>query len=625
MGGDEAVAALAEFVRSGQLSSVALDTALGLALGVALCLIAWQTFALFEPYVLALVCAALVANALRPVRDVFYTRLAGAAPKVSALQREREQNMRMYRNYRNLGMLAAAYLLLLVLRPVRAGLFFALLSGVVLAVFLAFLLLKILVIFRAVGAAAGSAALTIIACGAVMLTFTSVFAIGIGQDVVSGVADASSFVVDAVKSNPNHQAFIAEKLQLAQDKAVELSRANMASIDAAAARLSELTGINCSEYVAAALATLESDQLSKMAVPAGSEAVLADSQYAQKEELVADGLCGTGEGITGAERCAVEQQSGSSAVSLALPPLNMDVLKAKALEGVELLKPYLPGSVGEARELAAQMRDKLEELDVEKYRALAAGAAQKMAGGLAGLAAMVADAFDSIKMAFSFALLLFLLLSMNCSSVSLVTDLLPFPRRNLNDTVELDLRFALSAMVWSTIRFFALHLAYVWMTFSALGLNFEYLAALLAGLSAALPFFPPPFVMTLLFAAPQCLAARKWAQLVALPLAHMFLGNDRDDYLDNVKQHMTVGASILNDELLTLASALGAAVFGRSGVIVAPLLITFSLVLYDIFALINKQDQDSRERLIVRDDEFQIKKSAAQDRDFTPTSETSAT
>mmetsp|Transcript_5372 Transcript_5372/g.9443 ORF Transcript_5372/g.9443 Transcript_5372/m.9443 type:complete len:584 (-) Transcript_5372:4218-5969(-) len=578
MGGqsDIVLGSIAEYLRALQLSSRAMDYACGIVMGTGLCLVVYWNVQLFEPYLLIITIAALFSNALRPFRDFVYEIITNSDVEKSDLQVRRESQTKTYFNMTNLAFLFLAFLLLCAFQPIRALAFVSLLAVFAAVVGFSLLVLKFLVFLRVVDSRAGAAGCVMFTFALFIALFVSVFVAGITRDLVRGVTGASHFVVDAVKNDPRSQEFVAEKLDLVRTKALELAEANQEKITSILERVEELSGVPATQY---------------------AHIIVQQLEVSQNGTSVESAVCDLSSSVNGTEACV-----SSSTIDLKGMVPDLETVKGLAVEYGEKLRPYVPRSVEEARALVAQVRETVSQYNVEEYSAVASNAFEKIAAAFASIAAFLADAFGSIRSIGAFLVLLFFLLAHPRSAVSFLTDIIPFPRREFNEIVELDLRVALSAMFWGTVKYFMLHVVFVWLIFSALGLNFSFLAALLAGLAAALPFMPPPFVFSLVFSAAQLIAGRRWIEFAVIG-THMFVGNDRSEYLESIKQHMTVGASILNDELLTLSSVLGAAVFGKKGILIAPLLITFSLVIYQVFSLLNSQDQQNREKLLTSTDE----------------------
>ncbi|KAA8495491.1 hypothetical protein FVE85_1646 [Porphyridium purpureum] len=605
---DDGLDLLVRHVVSWSASSAALDVALGIALGAGLIGILWYNYTLFEPYMLPLLVAAVVSTSMRRIRDGF---LMVIAPAVAKSQRDRQtaktrsascaaEELREkqdddrekddgtaatkrisaledgdeYARWTKSGwvsrknhlMLLAVIILLAVRQPKLFAFFVSVLViyGTMLAA--GVIVTRILVMLHMVDPNSAASGLTMLSFVGFAVIFLGLFLTGSAIDVVSGARDGTQYLIRIVQDDPSKVEWIQAKMGEVQDKAQTYVVDNVHNIERIASQVGNVTGVDVMPYVQAGLqSALGRDPSSPLALQSGNA---------------------SGSELGGMQTNATEL--------LAL--MDAELLKDKARELYENLQPYVPRSVGEVQELIGSAKERLG--NVEQYLDMAREYTGKGLTLLAKGFSKLVEVISSLSWIGSFLAFLFLFLRSEDSAISYLTNMLPLPTKSLNNMIERDLRSAISAIFWVSMRFFMLHVAFVWISFSALGLNFEFIAALLAGLSQVLPFMPPAWVFSLCFSAPQLIAQRRWVEFAALPLVHMFYASDQEDYLETVQERMVVGKSILNYELLTVASVLGLSVFGQQGLLIAPLLITFSLVIYEVFRFIILKEQDRRQHLL---------------------------
>jgi len=531
---------------------------LGVTFAAVILLLAWINYEMFKPYLLIVIIAGLFANALRPVRDQIYSWIDPAGlPSMSEMEKKKIHQIKQMKilNGKNMVLVGSAILALLLLRPMT---FVGLFAFTIISLFLCVLSIfigRVLVLLQIVDPRNASAGLAITGLVGCVLTLLIVFSAGITQDLLSGATDGAKFLITSIQSDPERAQWLENQIEMAQAKMVDLAHQNTDKIEGVVHKASEITGMDCMQYVKPILNSVLGD------IGGNSS---ADSSVVPSEISV---------------------------------QIDMQVIKQMVLSQWDTVKHQLPSSFSEAKDMAMLAKERFAEYDVEKYLEIVMKYAQKVASGIAGFFSGLIEAVSSLSNIGSFLAFLFLFLRSETTVMSLLTNILPFTTKTFNQTIEIDLRVAFGTVFWVTIWFFFLHVLFVWVSFSALNLNFEYLAALLAGLAGSLPFLPPPYLFTLVLSAPQLAARRRWVELILLPLLHMMLGDDRDDLLEKMQDNMTFGKSILNYELLTAASVLGGTVFGQSGTLIGPLLISFSFVLYEVFTSENAKSQDRREAL----------------------------
>mmetsp|Transcript_10841 Transcript_10841/g.19600 ORF Transcript_10841/g.19600 Transcript_10841/m.19600 type:complete len:656 (-) Transcript_10841:1068-3035(-) len=537
------------FITSGTGSSRGLDVAIGLTLGLGILGILYANLLLFAPTLMGVLIASLLSITLLPLRNASLNTLFSEkldqhdneSSDIFAEEQFTKDSMQMvfaFPRKTTIGIFVASFTILLVLNPVRAGALILLaLSFIAIGVGL-WAFLKALVFFKAIEretAAATFALGWLLSC--LSLAALGLFA-GASLDAANATMAGGTWAREHLSQSIGKET-LEGYVEMVQNEALKLAEKNKNTILQYSHIITEHTGIDLTKHIESFLK----------------------------------------------ERASNSDGAGTS-------------VKDIVSEFSSAIRAKVPSSSEEAMELVNKIRSSVNVEDLSPYQDAAVSFAGKFIGFVSGLAESAGNIFESFSNVLSMLGMMFVFLTQGVSSISFLTRIIPFPSSRLNSQVDHDLEFALTAVFWGLLRFFSVNALYVWMMFSAFYLEFEFVTALLAGISSAIPLMPAPWVFTLLFSAPQLWMRKQWALLILIPLGHMVLAMEGEYYYRQVSRRMVIGSAVLNRTLLTVSSVLGAAQFGTQGLFLAPLLVVFSSVLYSLLRQIILSDQNTRAKCL---------------------------
>mmetsp|Transcript_15047 Transcript_15047/g.30565 ORF Transcript_15047/g.30565 Transcript_15047/m.30565 type:complete len:725 (-) Transcript_15047:1081-3255(-) len=250
----------------------------------------------------------------------------------------------------------------------------------------------------------------------------------------------------------------------------------------------------------------------------------------------------------------------------------------------------LPRSLDEVKVLAKESVAKLKdsEVNTSRFQVLVLSALKSVGSGLDGLFDQFRSLIERIGGVATFFGLVPILLARERSVLSILTDVLPLPKRSDGAALRQDLEMVIASTVFGLLYAFLVELVFVHLLFRALNLNFEYLAAFLAGLGSAVPFLPSGVVYTIILGIPQLAARRQWFQCVMLIGLHLLLQPGLPSTMQEARKRMKVGTSILNPKLFSLSILLSVPIFARSAMLFGPGLVTLTSVFYELYQMMNR-------------------------------------
>ncbi|KAA8497185.1 hypothetical protein FVE85_0914 [Porphyridium purpureum] len=538
-------------------SSQALDVMLGVALGTGLVLLVYANARLTESVVFGLIVAALLASPLLPIREYAYINLLGGRgdaddesgdEKHSEAAIAQELVFRLPRRSTVL-ILVCTFLFLMLMRPAAAGSLLAFAFGIVVVLLLLLGVLRLLLLLNAIERATAASLFAMGSLLVVGLATASSFLGGVTLDVVHSAVAAKDWAHESLQGSGSID-MLQEHLNFVQEHGARLSKLHASTIETHTAFISEQLDVNVTALLLGAL-----------------------------------------EGGSGPENAT----SAIDWTSLWHSVQNKTMARAGQYKEQLGESVRVPRSSQDVMDLWTKLGEVASDETVQRAQTTVLSLLQKLFSFATSMFSSASELFESFSDVVSILGLTFYFLKTELTVVSSLSALLPFPDGVMNKSLDHDAHIAIMALFWGISRFFFINVAYVWMMFSAFRLQFPFLAALVAGLSSAIPMLPSSWVMVLLFSAPQLLMRdHGWVLLLVVTLPHVALQLDIDMFYKRIGEHMKLSKGLLNRSLFSAMLLLGYSSHGVRGLVIAPFAVTCSLLIYELLARIIADGQRAR-------------------------------